>query len=135
MTTDDPRSYSADELSTAPAVRANLAAVCEDSAEWRIQKAAQYPDDARNKTSAVALSVAAREIAELPDDDPRLETIARFWRMCRHNQDAISNYMAEQNKAVGRHCFGTGATLTTHELLMKLVHEALHWQDASFGES
>jgi hypothetical protein len=76
---DDPRSYSSVDLADPRKLREYLAVMVEDSAYWRGLKAEEYPQDERNVASWVALVVAAREVAALPDDDPRLVHIARFW--------------------------------------------------------
>jgi hypothetical protein len=49
-----------------------LAEYLREQARWREIKAEEYPEDARNAPSALALLDAAEYVAQLPDDDPRL---------------------------------------------------------------
>ena len=56
-------------------VREWLVQSIEASADWRERKAEEYPGDARNATCAAALAQAAREVAALPADYPRLVTL------------------------------------------------------------
>jgi len=90
----------------------------ESSAEWRGRKAEEYPDDARNAQSAAALELAAREVAALPDDDPRLVRLESV-----EDEDTIEHYVEVKDLIIGRHGFGPGATQTTDELLAALVRE------------
>jgi hypothetical protein len=45
----------------------------ESSAEWRAEKAAQYPNDKRNRTSAESLSKLAKKLRKLGADNERLQ--------------------------------------------------------------
>jgi hypothetical protein len=44
----------------------------ENSAEWRSQKAVEYPDDERNQASADALTKLAAALSALPENHPGL---------------------------------------------------------------
>jgi len=48
-------------------------------AEWRDQKAGEYPDDPRNARAAEGLRGLAEYVRNLPDDDPRLRRLAEAW--------------------------------------------------------
>ncbi len=68
------------------------------------------------------LQVAARDVAVLPLDDPRLVHLANL------TPEVIEHYTAEENRLIGRHGFGHGATQTAADLLAVLV-------TASWGEA
>jgi hypothetical protein len=127
MTNDDPYAYSADDLADPRKLRDQLAVNFGDSANWRGQKAAEYPDDTRNAASEVALEVAAQEVAKLPADDPRLRLLASFWETWGSADLTayLDSYAAEEQGIISRHGFGPGATQTTGELLAALVNAAL----------
>jgi hypothetical protein len=123
----DPRGYSHEELSDPANTREYLVTAFEDSANWRGLKADEYPDDTRNAASRVALEVAARDVATLPDDDPRLVLIASFHEEAARseNRHAYFTEYTEADRLIGRHGFGPGSTQTTAELLAVLVTDAL----------
>ena len=92
-------------------VREWLVQSLESSADWRERKAEEYPDDARNATCAAALAQAAREVAALPDDDPRLVTLERL----PHDEEAWGSYSEVENLIIARHGFDSaGATTDDH---------------------
>jgi hypothetical protein len=51
-----------------------------EQARWRDEKGADWPDDSRNAKSAEALVAAAREVDDLPADDPRLAQLDALQR-------------------------------------------------------
>lgn len=53
-------------------IRDKLATTIEWQAEWREQKAAEWPEDYRNQASARALRELAAHVRSLPVEDPRL---------------------------------------------------------------
>jgi len=62
------------------AVADALAAVCEEQARYRDERAEQYPDDRKNANAAAALSFLAELARALPVDDPilvKLDSIER----------------------------------------------------------
>src|SRR6266498_925744 len=107
--------------------RDQLVGQLRSSAEWRAGKAAEYPDDHRNRTSSIALEVAARDVAALPDDDPRLLHLATF----SQRGAEIDAYLEDESRLIGRHGFGPGDTRTTGELLHALTAAA--WNAAAWG--
>ncbi len=112
-------------MTDVPLIREMLASSCESSAHWRTGKIEQYPDDVRNRTSAVALKQAARDIAGLPDDDPRLRHLADVVAVNVGDGWSENNdYAEEESRLIGRHGFGRGDTQTTDELLAALVRMA-----------
>jgi hypothetical protein len=94
----------------------------ESSAEWRSRKAEEFPGDERNAQSAVALSAAARDVASLPDSDPRLARLDRFYKV--NDEDATDALVEVESLLIGRHGFGPKATQTTGQLLEALLREA-----------
>jgi hypothetical protein len=118
--------YSAEDLADPRNLREHLVAEFQDSAEWRGRKAETYPNDHRNETSRVAPEAAAREVAHLPHDDPRLVYLADWWglvaREVKQGNDEFGGAWKEEvSRVIGRHCFGRSATRTTDELLAALV--------------
>jgi hypothetical protein len=91
----------------------------ESSAAWRATKAKEHPDDERNAQSAAALARAAREVAALPDDDPRLLRLASIY--AAHHDLVI--YVEEESSLISRHGFDS-PNETTNELLNALVKAA-----------
>jgi hypothetical protein len=53
-------------------IQDRLAEAFTRQADWRAQKAAEYPEDARNARSAERLTEVAAWIRELPDTDDRI---------------------------------------------------------------
>ena len=104
---------------TPETVRDWLVSSLEGSADWRQRKAEEYPGDARNATCAAALAQAAREVAALPADDPRLVTLERL----PHDEEAWDSYSEVENLIIARHGFDS-AGATTDDLLDRLVDEA-----------
>jgi hypothetical protein len=69
MTEDRP-------TTTVPQIRTALVAAMEHERDRRRQNEGVYPDDSRNSASVLALALAARYVAPLPDDHPKLVTLA-----------------------------------------------------------
>jgi len=90
----------------------------ESAADWRSRKADEYPD-ARNSRAAAALRRAARDLAELPDDDPRFLRMDSFFETV--DEDATGCYMEESKRIIGRHGFDREDE-TTAELLASLLN-------------
>jgi hypothetical protein len=109
------------EINNVRDYREQLARSLEDAAEWRARKAKEYPNDERNSRSAEALSVAAREVAELPDHDPRLRRLVRLYEV---GDEAVGDFLEEEHYIITRHGFGPDATETTDDLLTALVGAA-----------
>ena len=72
----------------------------ENAAEFRSRTGTEYADDARNARSAAALRQAAGDLAELPDDDPRLLRIDSFCRTV--DDDAVGAYAEENDRIFSR---------------------------------
>jgi hypothetical protein len=101
--------------------REQLVHSLEDAAEWRASKAAEYPKDGRNDRSADALREAARDVAALPDHDPRLRRLVRLYEA---GDEAVGDFLEEEYYIITRHGFGDDATQTTDELLTALATAA-----------
>jgi hypothetical protein len=102
--------------------REQLAQTLEDSAKWRSRKAEQRPDDERNDQSAGALYAAARAVAALADNDPRLLRLVRLYET--DDDAAVGDFLEEEHYIIARHGFDSAATQTTDELLSALVKAA-----------
>ena len=88
--------------------------------EWRGTRAEDDPNN-RNLQSAKALYAAARDVADLADDDPRLMLLAR---LCLAGDDAVHEFLEDECRIIACHGFGLGGTQTTDELLSALVKAA-----------
>ena len=96
----------------------------ESAAYLRSQKAAEYPDDVRNARSAAALRQAARDLAQLPEDDPRLLRMDRFFNTV--DDDGGGYFLEESNRIIGRHGFDSDDATTANLLasLLKVIQQA-----------
>ena len=92
-----------------------------DFVEWRACKAEDYPNDARNGQSAEALYAAAREVAAMADEDPRLLRLVRLYEA---GDEAVGDFLEQEHYIIARHGFGAGATQSTDELVAALVRAA-----------
>jgi hypothetical protein len=109
------------EIDSVRDYREQLVHSLEDAAEWRAAKAVEYPKDERNDRSAEALRVAARDVAALPDHDPRLRRLVRLYEA---GDKAVGDFLEEEHYVITRHGFGDDATQTTDELLTALAGAA-----------
>jgi hypothetical protein len=109
------------EISNVRDYREQLVHSLEDSAEWRARIAEEYPNDERNARSAAALGAVARDVATLPDGDPRLRRLVRLYEA---GDAAVGDFLEEEHYIIARHGFAADATQTTDELLSALVSAA-----------
>ena len=109
------------EISNVRDYREQLVHSLEEAVEWRAGKAQEYPKDGRNDRSAAALGAAAREVAALPDHDPRLRRLVRLYEV---GDEAVGNFLEAEHYIITQHGFGDDATQTTDELLSALVGAA-----------
>ena len=101
-------------------LREELIATVTGCAAWRAGRAAEHPDDERSAACAAALERAARELRELPDDDPRLLRLERL--VYRADEEVAGQYMVEAGDIIARHGFGCAAS--TDDLLAALLEAA-----------
>ena len=57
-------------------IKLQLREVLAEQRAWRSRKADEYPEDPRNIASVAAIDQFAAYVAALPDDDPRLMSLA-----------------------------------------------------------
>jgi hypothetical protein len=75
------------------------------SAEWRADKAIQYPDDKRNIRSSESLAKLSKRLHDLPYQDPKLRT---YSELIARGLDAgvdFARYGEFQNTYIGRYGF------------------------------
>ncbi|MEZ5126525.1 MAG: hypothetical protein R2826_09810 [Thermoleophilia bacterium] len=101
--------------------RADLVSDLEARARWRRQRADKYPNDERETRSAAALVDAARAVAELAADDPRLMRLASFYAGA--SDGAVLSFLEAQNRIMSRHGYDDDAP-TPEGLLAALVASA-----------
>lgn len=110
--------------------KSDLVRHLELTAEWRAEKAEQYPDEPRHARSAEALARAAQEVAALGSDDPRLGRIRQLYYS--GDEEAIAVYDGESSSLVIEHGF-TNAAATTDKLLDGMAAIAAKAGGMSFG--
>lgn len=101
-------------------VKQEFTVVMTSCAAWRAEKAGEHPDDARSAQCAAALERAARELAALPDDDPRLLRIRQL--IGGADEEVAGYYLVEAGDIIARHGFGCDASLD--DLLAALLEAA-----------
>ena len=108
-----------DVVITAVGVKDDLVACCEDAAEWRLSKAAEFARS-RNLAAVDALEAAAEAIAALADDDPRLEHLAAVWHRMGDDERLLA--FTEQRRAIANH--GYDGPTTPDALLARVTEIA-----------
>lgn len=106
------------EVPTTPAgVREEVAAWCEDAAEWRLHKAAEFPGRGGSLAAFYALEAAADELVRLPGNDPGLRRLAAAWSTVGPDIRALA--ISEQRRALRN--FGGGGDASAASLLAMLA--------------
>lgn len=108
-------------MSGSEGTREDLVRDLEIRAQWRTQLAAHHPDDDRDRRSAQALTEAARDVATMSGDDPRLVHLADFYAAA--GDEAVTQYLDAQNGIMSHHGYDA-AGATTDELLAALCAAA-----------
>lgn len=109
-----------DVMVTPAGVRDDLVACCEDAAEWRLRRAAEFGRNRRDLAAVDALEAAAETIAELPDDDPQLGRLARVYERLSDDQRVLA--FTEQRRGVKRH--GYDGAVAPSALLAQITRGA-----------
>ncbi len=109
--------------STTAALKTELVACCEDAADWRLQRVAEFPRNAPMLAAVDALASAAEDLERLCDDDPRLCRLARAWNRLDHQQRMLAS--TEQRRAIRQAGYDHVATTTALLVLVTLVAEAI----------
>ena len=105
----------------------------ERQAEWRDQKAQEYPDDKRNKNSATSLRQLAEHLSKIAPTDQLWIRYSRAWSHDGIDTMRLSEYESEELRTYGFHNESAQVTmedavqfLEAHvEDLERLVAEAL----------
>jgi hypothetical protein len=108
-------------VSGSEGTREDLIRDLEVRAQWRTRRAEQHPGDDRDVRSAKALAEAARDVATMPGDDPRLVRLADFYAAA--GDDAVATYLEAQNGIMSHHGYDS-ADATTDGLLAALCYAA-----------
>jgi hypothetical protein len=87
----------------------------ECSAEWRREKAAEYPDDRRNEACASALERLAVEMRALSDAHPLLARLYHLWQI---------DERTEPDTIIPRYGFDTDEERGAENFLMQLIADA-----------
>jgi hypothetical protein len=109
-----------DVVITPAGVRDDLAACCEDAAEWRLHRAAGLWQNRRDLAAVDALEAAAETIAELPDDHPQLGRLAWVYERLTDDQRVLA--FTEQRRAVRSH--GYDGAVAPSALLAQVTRRA-----------
>lgn len=83
-----------------------LIAHVESSADWRAEKAEQYPDDARNMRSSQALTKLAEKLKALPANDENVAAYeAVMDRLVESDGDEMFGVIEYESQYIGRYGF------------------------------
>lgn len=82
-----------------------LIASVEESAEWRAEKAAQFPDDERNERCSAALAVLARNLRALPARDGHAQAYDAAMGRLVEFEDALIEMGEHETRHIGRYGF------------------------------
>lgn len=83
-----------------------IALAVEGTADWRAQKAEEYPHDTRNARSAEALSNLALRLRQLPADHPKFTALWWLWYRPKSEAiESIENLVTEESRYIGRYGF------------------------------
>jgi hypothetical protein len=94
----------------------------EGSADWRADKAAQYPDDRRNERSSAALSALAKNLRALPANDKHVRAYeAVVERLVDLDVDTLTEMTEHETRYVGRYGFDYPADGDAREFLSALT--------------
>lgn len=100
----------------------------ESSAEWRADKAKQYPDDTRNVRCSEALSELAKNLSGLPAGNPHAMAYeAAVERLVDLDADACSRMSEHENRYTGRYGFDYPADGDPEEFLSDLTGQYQEW--------
>jgi hypothetical protein len=113
---------SALETTTAD-LKTELVACCEEAADWRLQRAAEFRHNASKLAAVEALASAAEDIARLGDDDPRLRRLAWVWNRFDPEQRMLA--FTERRRAVRQAGYDRVASTTALLALVTLVDEVI----------
>jgi flagellar biosynthesis/type III secretory pathway protein FliH len=106
----------------------------ETSAEWRAGKAAQYPDDKRNRSSSKALFLLAKNLAELPADDKHVQAYEAIHERLLE-LDLISRVSEHESQYIGRYGFDYPQDGDPEDFLASLTEEYQEWVDEAEEEA
>ena len=84
-------------------VKDTLAQNFEMQAEWRDEKAEEWPEDVRNGRAAEGLRGLAEYVRHLPYDDPRLRHLARVWFSSKPDEGAAQLLLDSYGFGPGSH--------------------------------
>lgn len=102
-----------------------------DTAEWRRQKAEEYPDDARNAEASDLLSRIERDLHDTPITHPLLIKTHHLWgrALLRDEDERLHLEITERTSELTRRWGFDYAGATAEEFLTEyadLLEEALH---------
>ena len=95
------------EMKDAERLRSLLIDQIEYQADWRERKAVEYPDDLRNKNSAMELRSLAGHLDKLPPNDALW---VRYWRVWRHDAVDLSTLVEYESEKLRTFGFSNGET-------------------------
>jgi hypothetical protein len=107
----------------------HLIIAVESSAEWRAQKAEQYPDDNRNIRSSQALAKLAEKLKALPDDDENVAAYETVLSRLTDSNDDPSRVSEHESHYIGRYGFDYPQDGNPAGFLSALTEQYQEWAD------
>jgi hypothetical protein len=107
----------------------------ESSADWRAQKAEQYPDDSRNVRSSKALAKLAKNLEALPNDDTNVVAYEAVLNRMVSNDYDLSRVSEHESQFVGRYGFDYPQDGKPGEFLTALTEQYQEWADEADEEA
>lgn len=95
----------------------------EGAADWRAQKAEEYPDDARNASSSRALTKLAKGLAALPDDHEKIRALWRTVFGLAADEDAAAQHREDLNMILSRYGFDGDEDGNAEAFLSQILDE------------
>jgi hypothetical protein len=120
---DARRASSGQTETPAAEVRERLVACCEDAADWRLHRAAEFSHSFGALAAVDALESAAETIGRLRDDDPQLTRLTRVWNRLDPQKRMLA--LTEQRRAVRQARYERIATPTLLLSQAILIAEAI----------
>lgn len=101
----------------------------ESSADWRAQKAEQYPDDNRNLRSSQALTKLAERLSALPGNDENVVAYEAVMGRLVDAEDDLHKVVEHENHYIGRYGFEYPQNGDPAGFLAGLTEQYQEWID------
>jgi hypothetical protein len=99
----------------------------ESSADWRAEKAEQYPDDNRNMRSSRALAKLAERLRTLPDNDDNVVAYEAIMGRLADLDDDLTRVTEHESHYIGRYGFDYPQDGDPASFLSDLIEQYHEW--------